>query len=154
MLDLCDNGLDTLPAELGRLTKLKELYLSNNKLRKLPDAIQKMSSLEVLDIRNNDFYLLSKFILLSVVCLHVSSRDLDSDRLLTAFTLSLRSCTCSFEMSEAIRCPQQQVEVTPSTIAHAGLDLDGSVGRRQSVCSALLGFAFASNARRFTLCDF
>ncbi|KAG0053477.1 hypothetical protein BGZ83_001021 [Gryganskiella cystojenkinii] len=59
VLDLCDNGLETLPVELGRLSRLKELHLSNNKLRKLPDAIQKMSSLEVLDIRNNDFYLLN-----------------------------------------------------------------------------------------------
>ncbi|KAI1318827.1 hypothetical protein EDD11_005673 [Mortierella claussenii] len=59
VLDLCDNHLEILPPEIGLLSKLKELYLSNNKLWKLPDNLQKMVRLEVLDIRDNQLYLLN-----------------------------------------------------------------------------------------------
>ncbi len=42
LLDLSDNRLNHLPAELGKLTLLEELYLRNNMLRGLPREAKRL----------------------------------------------------------------------------------------------------------------
>jgi Leucine-rich repeat (LRR) protein len=39
MLDVSSNRLTLLPAELGQLTNLQELYLDRNKLTSLPQSL-------------------------------------------------------------------------------------------------------------------
>ena len=43
MLDFEANQLTSLPAEIGQLTLLEELYLGRNKLRTLPAAIGELA---------------------------------------------------------------------------------------------------------------
>ena len=42
-----------LPAELGRLTALKSLFLDGNKLRSVPAVLGRLTALEMLDLRDN-----------------------------------------------------------------------------------------------------
>src|SRR5207302_1275684 len=50
---LWDNQLDTLPAEIGRLTCLQNLDLTGNQLSDLPAEIGRLTSLQNLDLRGN-----------------------------------------------------------------------------------------------------
>ncbi len=52
-----------MPAEIGNLTELTELYLHNNKLIALPDDIGKLTNLKKLYLYNNNVNVLSKEIL-------------------------------------------------------------------------------------------
>ncbi|RCJ41185.1 hypothetical protein A6770_08860 [Nostoc minutum NIES-26] len=52
-LDLYGEGLTILPAEIGQLSNLRELYLSNNQLTMLPAEIGQLSNLSRLDLSNN-----------------------------------------------------------------------------------------------------
>ena len=45
MLDLSGNQLTSVPAEIGQLTSLRELYLSGNQLTSLPAEIGQLTSL-------------------------------------------------------------------------------------------------------------
>ena len=47
MFDASNNRLESLPAEIGALTKLEEFRLSGNLLRELPKTIGNCSRLEV-----------------------------------------------------------------------------------------------------------
>jgi internalin A len=47
------SGLTYLPASIGQLTRLQELYLCNNQLTAVPPEIGQLSSLTLLDLRNN-----------------------------------------------------------------------------------------------------
>ncbi|MFN6439842.1 MAG: COR domain-containing protein [Nostoc sp. DedSLP01] len=53
MLDLSDKGLTKLPAEIGQLSNLSQLYLNSNQLTTLPPEIGKLSSLTVLALSSN-----------------------------------------------------------------------------------------------------
>ncbi len=53
VLDLSSKGLDRLPEEIGALTKLRVLLLSNNKLSVLPQSLEQLHALEELDISFN-----------------------------------------------------------------------------------------------------
>lgn len=54
-LDLRFHLLRSVPDEIGRLTKIKVLNLSNNTLVELTPAIEKLTNLEVLYLSNNYF---------------------------------------------------------------------------------------------------
>ncbi len=47
------NKLISLPAEIGHLTSLEQLALSENSLTSLPESLEKLSKLRVLDLRHN-----------------------------------------------------------------------------------------------------
>ena len=53
MLDLRDNELTSLPAEIGQLTSLVGLWLGDNQLTSLPAEIGQLTSLEMLYLQNN-----------------------------------------------------------------------------------------------------
>jgi Leucine-rich repeat (LRR) protein len=49
-------GLQTLPPEIGKCSRLGFLHLSNNKLTTLPRELAKCKSLEWLDLDHNDLH--------------------------------------------------------------------------------------------------
>ena len=49
-LSLSDNQLTSVPAEIGQLTSLTELYLSGNQLTSVPAEIGQLTALEELDL--------------------------------------------------------------------------------------------------------
>lgn len=60
ILNLTDGSISRLPTEIGKLTKLKQLYLgahfgadNGNNLTELPSEIKNLTNLEVLDISGN-----------------------------------------------------------------------------------------------------
>ena len=54
VLELDNNQLSSLPAEIGNLINLLQLHLSNNQLRSLPAGIGKLVNLNELNIFNNE----------------------------------------------------------------------------------------------------
>jgi internalin A len=52
-LDLSNQRLDSIPAEIGKLINLKTFYLSSNQLTSLPPEIGKLSSLNTLYLKSN-----------------------------------------------------------------------------------------------------
>lgn len=53
VLDLTDNDLTNLPDDFYRFTKLKRLFLSNNKFSHVPSVLAKLPNLSMIGIRNN-----------------------------------------------------------------------------------------------------
>ncbi len=62
-LILTDNQLSSLPAELGRCTRLQKLMLAGNQLRSLPDEMAACHNLELLRISANLFESLPEWLL-------------------------------------------------------------------------------------------
>jgi len=54
LLEVGDNRLTRLPAELGQLTNLRRLGLSNNCLTELPTQLGQLARLQALDLAGND----------------------------------------------------------------------------------------------------
>jgi len=50
---LYGNKLGTLPSEIGYLTNLLKLGLSENSLTNLPDSLENLKQIRVLDLRHN-----------------------------------------------------------------------------------------------------
>ena len=53
VLSLVDNQLTSLPAEIGQLTSLEELWLRDNKLTSVPAEIGRLTSLRGLNLERN-----------------------------------------------------------------------------------------------------
>lgn len=53
VLDLSNNQLSELPADFGRLRKLKRLFLSNNRFGALPSVLADCASLEMIGFKTN-----------------------------------------------------------------------------------------------------
>ena len=53
VLDLTDNNLSDLPKDFDRFTKLKRLFLSNNRFTHVPKVLAKLPNLSMIGIRNN-----------------------------------------------------------------------------------------------------
>jgi leucine-rich repeat protein SHOC2 len=66
-LTLSRNFLKALPQEIGSLTDLRVLKLGENNLKDLPESLKNLRKLEVLDLRYN------KFTVLPEVCLSMKS---------------------------------------------------------------------------------
>ncbi|MBT4594765.1 leucine-rich repeat domain-containing protein, partial [bacterium] len=79
-LDLSNNQLTTIPKEIKNLTKLERLYLSSNTLTTLPKEIGNLVSLEWLNLVNNKFESIPKEIrkLTKLKCLDLSDNKLTS----------------------------------------------------------------------------
>lgn len=52
-LDVSDNRLESVPAEILQLSMLEELRISDNQLASLPEGLATMPRLRLLDARNN-----------------------------------------------------------------------------------------------------
>lgn len=52
-LDLSNNALTELPADLSKLTKLRTLFCSNNQFTRLPDALGVCEQLEIIGFKHN-----------------------------------------------------------------------------------------------------
>src|SRR5207253_855892 len=53
VLDLSFQGMSELTADVGKLTELRALYLTGNRLKALPDAIGALGHLEILHLSGN-----------------------------------------------------------------------------------------------------
>ena len=53
ILDLSNNALSELPADLARLSKLKILFCSNNRFESLPEVLGECPSLEMIGFKSN-----------------------------------------------------------------------------------------------------
>lgn len=53
MLGLSNNGLMSVPHEIGRLANLQGLELSYNQLKSLPPELKALTRLEYLNLSNN-----------------------------------------------------------------------------------------------------
>ena len=79
-LDLSGQGLKHLPAEIGQLTNLTQLYLSDNQLSSLPAEIGQLTNLTKLYLCNNQLSSLPAEIgqLTNLTMLYLSGNQLSS----------------------------------------------------------------------------
>jgi Protein tyrosine and serine/threonine kinase/Leucine rich repeat len=63
ILNLSDNRLRSLPANLGRLTKLKVIFLSNNNFEEVPEVLADCPSLSMVGFKSNKIRVLGENIL-------------------------------------------------------------------------------------------
>ncbi len=119
ILNLSDNNLTTLPAEIGELTNLEELYLDRNQLTgSLPAEIRKMTQLRILSASGNRLSGIPAEIgqLNNLKTVDLSNNDLDTmpneiENLKNLKILDLSGNRYSPEMQSTIRImlPQTQV---------------------------------------------
>ncbi|MEI7652600.1 MAG: leucine-rich repeat domain-containing protein [Verrucomicrobiota bacterium] len=95
-LDLFNLGLNTLPAEIGRLTNLKTLNLDNNQLTTLPSEIGSLTNLKTLNLSENQLTTLPSEIgrltnlqVLALDCNQFSTLPSEIGRLTNLKTLNL-----------------------------------------------------------------
>jgi hypothetical protein len=63
ILNLSDNHLRSLPADLGRLTKLKVIFLSNNDFEEVPEVLADCPNLSMVGFKSNKIRVLGKNVL-------------------------------------------------------------------------------------------
>jgi hypothetical protein len=61
-LILTGNELSALPADMGRLKKLRKVMLSNNQLESLPPSMAECEDIELLRLANNNFLAIPTFV--------------------------------------------------------------------------------------------
>jgi Leucine-rich repeat (LRR) protein len=52
---LSNNGIEKIPVEISKLTKLQRLNLATNGLKKLPAELSSLKHLKLLDVSQNQF---------------------------------------------------------------------------------------------------
>ncbi|MDR2699372.1 MAG: GTP-binding protein [Nitrososphaerota archaeon] len=75
-IDICQINLKTLPSELQKLTSLQTLNISNNRLTVLPDWLPKLTGLWYIDISHNSFQTLPFVLLPFLQKLNASTEEL------------------------------------------------------------------------------
>jgi Protein tyrosine and serine/threonine kinase/Leucine rich repeat len=63
ILNLSDNRLRSLPADLGRLTKLKVIFLSNNDFEEVPEVLADCPNLSMVGFKSNKIRVLDENVL-------------------------------------------------------------------------------------------
>jgi hypothetical protein len=63
ILNLSDNRLRSLPADLGRLTKLKVIFLSNNDFEEVPEVLADCPNLSMVGFKSNKIRVLGENVL-------------------------------------------------------------------------------------------
>jgi Protein tyrosine and serine/threonine kinase/Leucine rich repeat len=63
ILNLSDNRLSSLPADLGRLTKLKVIFLSNNDFEEVPEVLADCPNLSMVGFKSNKIRVLGENVL-------------------------------------------------------------------------------------------
>jgi Protein tyrosine and serine/threonine kinase/Leucine rich repeat len=63
ILNLSDNNLRSLPADLGRLTKLKIIFLSNNDFEEVPEVLADCPNLSMVGFKSNKIRVLGENVL-------------------------------------------------------------------------------------------
>jgi Leucine-rich repeat (LRR) protein len=63
ILNLSDNRLRSLPADLGRLTKLKVIFLSNNDFEEVPEVLVDCPNLSMVGFKSNKIRVLGENVL-------------------------------------------------------------------------------------------
>lgn len=76
-LPLSSMGLDTIPPEIGDLTKLISMHLDYNKIRSLPSEVENLTDLTRLDLRGNALEALPDGFQLA----HLTDLDLGANRI-------------------------------------------------------------------------
>jgi hypothetical protein len=78
LLNISDNRIEKLPAHIGELHKLKVLYAGNNRLKTIPSEIGKLSKLETLDLSSNKLYSIpSEIINLKLIDLNLENNPIE-----------------------------------------------------------------------------
>ena len=78
ILNLSDNHLNSLPADLGRLTNLKVIFLSNNNFEEVPEVLADCPSLSMVGFKSNKIRVLGENVLpLGVRWLILTDNQLD-----------------------------------------------------------------------------
>ena len=100
-LDLCENQLESMPAEIGQLTSLTELHLRGNQLTSLPAEIRKLTSLMYLNLGDNQLTSLPAKIgqLASLVGLNLGYNQLTT---LPAAIRELRAAGCDVYVDDGV----------------------------------------------------
>jgi Leucine-rich repeat (LRR) protein len=52
VLDISSNQIDAIPTTVGKLTKLKRLFLNDNPIKRLPESLTRLESLEIFTLKN------------------------------------------------------------------------------------------------------
>ena len=121
-LDLDNNQLEDLPAEIGNLTNLTELYLRNNQLKDLPAEIGNLTNLTLLILESNQLKDLPAEI---VNLTNLTRLDLDNNQLedLPAEIVNLTNLTGLYLANNRLEdLPAEIVNLTNLT----RLDLDNN----------------------------
>jgi len=107
-LNLSNNLLEELPAELGKMTQLRRLSVSENRLRTLPSSMSGMASLERLNVSHNSIIDIPEQVFNGMASIH--SIDLQYNKL-----LSLPASIANYNLHELI-ANNNLLETVPGTI--------------------------------------
>uniref|UniRef100_A0A1I7TS32 Disease resistance R13L4/SHOC-2-like LRR domain-containing protein n=1 Tax=Caenorhabditis tropicalis TaxID=1561998 RepID=A0A1I7TS32_9PELO len=108
-LELSENKIREIPPFIGQFTQLKQLHLSNNCLESLPDEIGSMKKLEILNLAGNNLQSLPDTI---VGCIDLRTLDISSNSF-TQFPVALVACV----QLDILNMNGNQIEKLPDEIS-------------------------------------